>query len=263
MFTKKNSYTDPITDAKYVGDLKDGKKHGFGKLTYPDDDLIYVGTWKDNIFLKGKEIHILFSKTITREGRFEIIDDRPELFGCGQEEISRSGSDSVEKYVGEFKKGKRNGFGSVLYYLSEPILYDRGKEINQAVNGNTFYGSTYVGEWEDDEYNGYGIYTCLPNKIAKESASDRFRDDYHDDSGYFFEKSLLNFFQYSYSGQWLKGERNGKGTQIYQDGSTYNGEWMKDMKHGKGTFTSEWNDKLVGDWLKDVFLPKKEESDEV
>jgi hypothetical protein len=262
----EGTYTDPISGSIYIGGWAGGKKNGFGKLTYPGGGLTFEGWWEEDIFYRGKEVSWLGDTRIEREGYFEEIEDNMVLSGPGEEEVERASNAHVHgrwvnKYVGEFKKGEKNGYGSEISYVRNPIRYDRGKKINEAQNSLN-HGSAYVGEWKDNKRSGYGVYTLHPAKWIKEDAGDQYRSDYSSGSGIFFEKRSLIWYQVSYSGQWKNGERNGKGTQTYQDGSTYNGEWLNDMKHGEGTFISEWNDKLVGPWVEDCFLPKKEEIDQ-
>jgi hypothetical protein len=40
-----------------------------------------------------------------------------------------------------------------------------------------------------------------------------------------------------YSGEWIKGKRNGKGISHYADGTSYEGYWKNDVKDGNGIFT--------------------------
>lgn len=37
----------PVEKARYEGDYKDGLKHGFGKMKFPNGDL-YEGEWVEN-----------------------------------------------------------------------------------------------------------------------------------------------------------------------------------------------------------------------
>ena len=78
-----------------------------------------------------------------------------------------------------------------------------------------------------------------------------------------------------YNGEWnTVGEREGRGTQIWKDGSkfegywrtdrvvghgrlihhsgdTYTGEWKNEMAHGRGTYENLKGDRYVGDWHED------------
>lgn len=38
-----------------------------------------------------------------------------------------------------------------------------------------------------------------------------------------------------YEGDWLDGNKDGKGTYTYVNGNKYNGEWKEDAVNGKGT----------------------------
>ena len=260
----KGTYTDPVTGLIYDGDWAEGKKHGYGKLTYPSGNRTYEGRWENDTFKQGKIYEWTRGNETIREGEFEIIHDivdREKLFGLGEEEFEDS--NGVVKYAGEFKNGEKNGFGSALYYSRDSEIHKMNKEFP-----DTTLCSTYAGEWKDNEYSGHGIYTCLLNKRLiddtkkAEDAFGRIQGVYSACLTYFFaENRGLDMFQHSYSGQWKNGKRNGKGTQIYQDGSTYVGEWKDNMKHGKGTFTYESNDKLVGIWSDDELSDVLEEID--
>lgn len=48
---------------------------------------------------------------------------------------------------------------------------------------------------------------------------------------------------WTYTGAWVKGEREGTGTCVYPDGGTYTGEWYEDKRHGPGTYV--WPDGLT------------------
>jgi len=81
-------------------------------------------------------------------------------------------------------------------------------------------GDKYVGEWKDDKYHGYGIYTY--------TKGDKYVGEYKDN------------------------KRHGQGTYTYADGTKYVGEHKDGKYHGQGTYT--WNtapnkgDKYVGEY---------------
>jgi hypothetical protein len=37
-----------------------------------------------------------------------------------------------------------------------------------------------------------------------------------------------------YEGEWVKGNRHGKGTYTYPSGEVYSGDWYKNERHGQG-----------------------------
>ena len=76
--------------------------------------------------------------------------------------------DSGDKYVGEYKDGKKNGQGTYTYangakYVGE---YKNGKK-----NGQGTYtppnGDKYVGEFKNGYFNGQGTYTFASGTIKK------------------------------------------------------------------------------------------------
>ena len=101
-----------------------------------------------------------------------------------------------DKYVGEFKDGKRNGQGA---YTS--------------ANGNKFY----VGEWKDNKPNGQGATTIANgDKYVGE-----FKDDRRNGQGTHTFASGNK-----YVGEWKDSKRNGQGTEYASNGSITNqGIW--------------------------------------
>ena len=54
-----------------------------------------------------------------------------------------------------------------------------------------------------------------------------------------------------YYGQWKNGERNGRGLQLWKDGSQYEGYWKNDRANGKGRLIHADGDAFIGNWLND------------
>ena len=55
-----------------------------------------------------------------------------------------------------------------------------------------------------------------------------------------------------YQGQWTKlGKREGRGTQIWTDGSKYVGNWKDDMANGRGRLIHGDGDSYEGEWQND------------
>ena len=113
----------------YVGEKKDGKRHGQGKFKWSDGDK-YVGEFKD-----GKRNG---QGTYTWSGRSRYIgewkDDKKDGQGTY---IYGKGKLKGDKYVGEFRDGYRNGQGTFTWS-------DEGK---------------YEGKWKDGKFHGQGTFT--------------------------------------------------------------------------------------------------------
>ena len=52
-------------------------------------------------------------------------------------------------------------------------------------------------------------------------------------------------------GEWCDGERHGKGTFFYANGSRYEGEWVMGAKEGHGLFTFEDGSIYEGPFIND------------
>ena len=97
--------------------------------------------------------------------------------------------DGDEKYIGEFKNGKRHGQGTYTW----PD------------------GEKYVGGYRDDQKHGYGIY-IFPRPV--EIFVGGYRNNKKQGFGTYYYKNGDIFF-----GLYERGDRNGQGTDIFSDGT--------------------------------------------
>ncbi|EDO35309.1 predicted protein [Nematostella vectensis] len=97
--------------------------------------------------------------------------------------------DNGDFYVGEWRRGKRHGYGNLEKADEGMYQYDNG--------------DFYVGEWRRGKRHGYG-------NLEKADAS------YTHDNGD------------TYTGQWQAGMRHGKGELVTADGRRIEGYWRND-----------------------------------
>ena len=132
-----------------------------------------------------------------------------------------------EKYVGEWKGGKRHGHGILNFpdggkYIGEwkdGLPNGQGTEINPD-------GGKYIGEWKDGLPNGQGT------EINPDGGKyiGEFKDNKRHGHG------ILNFPDGGkYYGEWKDDLANGQGTEINPDGGKYIGEFKDGLANGQGT----------------------------
>ena len=117
-------YIEDHDNGRYEGNIKEGKREGFGKYFYSNGE-IYEGQFKNNL-KNGKGKYLFFNKDIY-EGDYKngIIHGKGKyLYVEG------------DSYEGEYKNGHRDGQGTYIYS-----------------NGNR-----YEGGWKKGKKNGFGIY---------------------------------------------------------------------------------------------------------
>jgi hypothetical protein len=120
----RKRYEKNDKEEMYVGELKDGKPHGKGKMGYKNGD-VYQGNFED-----GK------------------------INGQGKMKLSNG-----DKYHGEWKNGIKDGKGKYLF--ASGSVYD-GEWKNNNFEGRGKYlfasGAVYDGEWKNDKFEGRGKY---------------------------------------------------------------------------------------------------------
>lgn len=199
-------------------------------------------------FLKNNWQNNLNSVKLIKEsknlhGRIDTIDisfptNEPSKF----ERIKTKIYDNGDKYIGEFKDGKKTGQGTFTW-----------------ANGDK-----YIGEYLNDKMHGQGTYTWISKmkvkkfnrlkkkkKIIPRFKQNQYTGEFHDGrkSG---QGTLTLANGDKYVGAFKYGKKNGKGTYIYNDGDKYVGEYLNDEMHGQGTFywvSKEYKgDKYVGEY---------------
>ena len=162
-------------------------------------------------------------------------------------------------------KGEKNGFG---------IFLDS-------------QGNKYIGQWENDKFNGKGRLLSINgdyyegyfnmgliegdgtfySKKEKYKYIGNFKENkFHGEGKIIYEKEDIIYegefnegFKHglgkiifkdksSYEGNFEKNNYNGKGKFIFKNGKSYNGDWKNNTMDGKGTFTWGNNSKYKGDY---------------
>ena len=98
---------------KYVGEWKDGNKHGQGTYTYADGDK-YVGEFKDGKRHGQGTLYYLANNQFKGDIYIGEFKDG-KWHGQGTYTYGSKSKWAGDKYVGEFKDGKKHGQGTVTY----------------------------------------------------------------------------------------------------------------------------------------------------
>jgi uncharacterized protein (TIGR02145 family) len=132
----------------------------------------------------------------------------------GQGKISTQYTIGFESYEGEWNNGLKHGKGK---------LYMSG-EMSE---------STYTGTWNNDKMVGYGeVIADFANpedgSVEKTSYKGQFANDLKNGQGTEISG------EGTYTGNFINGDRAGKGKMVYKNGRTYEGEWANGLPNGQG-----------------------------
>lgn len=64
-------------------------------------------------------------------------------------------------------------------------------------------------------------------------------------------QGTITYAEGYYSGDLVKGNREGKGTYTWTNGDKYEGHWKNNIKHGEGTYIWITGEKYTGEWKND------------
>lgn len=190
-------------------------------------------------------------------------------------------------FVGTFKKGIEEGFGTYTsykgfkyegyfehgeYHGQGTYTYEEGdKYVGNFVHGNMsgkgiMYftdGSRYEGDFVDNHRTGKGTYYF---KDGRKYTGDFVNGECEGigtftwPSGDKYVGSFKNGYRHGkgtyywtsgnkYYGDWDKGERTGKGTFYWKDGERYEGDFVKGERTGRGTYYWNTGDRYIGDFV--------------
>lgn len=111
--------------------------------------------------------------------------------------------DSGATYKGNFKDGKREGFGICIY--------------ND--------GSIYEGYWHKNNRDGQGRYVNIDGDVY---------EGYWDKGVRHGKGKCISYNETYYDGVWKCDVREGFGTETYEDESVYKGNFQNDCRNGQG-----------------------------
>ena len=148
-------------------------------------------------------------------------------------------------YVGEFKRGKKNGRGN-LSSKDNKYNYDGGWKDDKKYGIGTLFdnGDKYTGDFIDDKYNGNGT-LCGKNGEIYEC---EFKDGKPHGLG---RVTLVNGDVYI--GNFENGKISEQVSIKYKNGESYDGYYKDEKKWGYGCYNFKNGDTYVGDFENDLF----------
>lgn len=145
---KKCRQVKKYTNGLYVGELKDNKRHGKGRMMSANGD-IRICNWKDDK-CHGQGTLMYYSGSVfTGEWK------NGKLHGQGTHTWPDGG-----KYVGNYQDNKRHGQGICTWPDGEKYVggYQHGKRHGQGTS-TLLDGTRYVGGYKDGKIYGNGVIT--------------------------------------------------------------------------------------------------------
>ena len=230
---------------KFVGNLVDGKKEGYGEQFCFSTGSTYKGEFRNNLF----------------EGQGKIINDNGYYYEGGFIAGLRHGDKCLEskagvrKYEGQFKRDKMNGKGVYEWYQGESK------------------GDIYNGEFKDDLFDGMGTYkfndgTIYIGEFNKGIKEGKGKIIYSDGSFYEGEykngnkcgKGLFQDMEGNvYEGNFYNGNQHSKGKIKFNNGEILEGFWLNGMKEGNFIFIDSKGNKFNRKYIKDKLVEEEKE----
>lgn len=198
----------------------------------------------------------------------DIKDNKPDGFGllsAGEIDLNRPDTFSQVLYVGNFSKGRFDGYGAAflgLYEKSQRTVEEStGLDSSYTATANIYLNAyvVYDGEWKKGEMNGEGnVFNSVGDPFAPIQANYWGGSNYPASihvSGIKSEQYTGDTKEYHYGRLIYDGEmkyscRQGKGTSYYDNGQEqYDGQWKGNKYNGSGKLYDE-NGVLVysGKW---------------
>ncbi|CAF1560130.1 unnamed protein product [Adineta ricciae] len=107
----------------------------------------------------------------------------------------------------------------------------------------------YVGQWENDQMNGYGTLYFSETR-------------YYEGEFYRNQRCGWGRMHYDngdvYEGDWFNNQRHGSGRLLTIRGDCYNGHWFEDKKHGYGQYYFKKQNRMCTGLWSDDFCKSSE-----
>jgi hypothetical protein len=200
---------------KYIGELKDGKRHGFG-VCYNNNGDKYTGYWRDDkreglgkmTFANGKIFSGEF-KDNHPSGFVEYINSQGMVHWGYMEHLKYISGEAI------IIRNRKCLFEGVMSYVENKLC---GIGTYKYSNGNKYEGETC-----DYLENGWGIYYRNDNYIFMGENKERVLNGYSE---------IYSPDQSKYFGYHKDGQREGLGINISPEGIYSIGKYKEDTKDG-------------------------------
>lgn len=164
-----------------------------------------------------------------------------------------------DKYSGEFKDGKKNGFGTYVYHKTQDVYI--GEFFNNKKNRHGKYtwenGDVYIGQYSNGVRDGRGEYICDGgnNAVFGEERNSgksgyRYIGEFRENMKHGFGKQYLisntQNREREYIGRFSRDKRHGVGTLVFDNKTCWLGRFENGLPAGPGEFTYTNGSKHVG-----------------
>lgn len=202
--TKSVCFNNSISS--YVGEIKDGKRHGKGMLWF-NDGRCYVGKFEnDEAHGNGTMYHKSGNRYVSKWNH-GVVDGRGVWYYT-------NGTKRLAKY----ENGKQIYLGEVID-ANEDFAEDKDAAKNKASSSKTNKPTANKTQT-----------TSLAKPVSQSSEKKSKKNKYDIVEGV----ATFEYPEGKYEGKRYYGKRGGFGTMYYHDGSYYVGGWEKDKMHGEG-----------------------------
>ncbi|CAK6978754.1 radial spoke head 10 homolog B [Scomber scombrus] len=260
-----------LTVQRFEGETCDGQLHGEGVACY-EGDHVYKGkfsmglmdgsgvfTWAGGLKYEGEFV----CNMPLGQGTYTWPDSssyKGEVYngvrhGSGTYTCAKNGM----SYRGQWHQSKRHGKGAV-YYNQDKTSWYKGDWVknNREGWGVRYYpsGNIYSGEWKNNVRNGEGTMRWL--KLGQRYDGQWQDGVQHGRGTQTWILRRMDGSQYcqsnQYTGDFVRGQRHGRGSFSYAGGAIYEGEWKNDKKHGQGKFTFKDGRVFDGEFVDDQMM---------
>jgi hypothetical protein len=157
---------------------------------------------------------------------------------------------------GHWKNGKMIGYGKQYFGYNSKFAGDYyvGEFDNNLYNGyGAYYGKRinfiHVGYWKDSKPNGYGVVRFGEHSIAPNGYyKGWWKDGLHNGYGVIYTGTKGLNPNIRYCGNWLNGFVEGIGVYYWSDGSRYEGHFSNDLFDGTARFIFSDGLTIVSTW---------------
>ncbi len=231
---------------EYDGEWEDGWKSGEGIEYYPNGTQKFVGAWKRGRY-NSKGVYTFENGDVIkgewRDGLLEGYAELTKRNGCVYTRFYKHDEILMEKLISGTPPPP-HGSSKTLKFANG--VYKGELDFNGNMHGKGVFtytnGDRYEGGYKEGAKHGTGVFTYADGR----SYEGGFEDDMRCGKGIFHYASGD-----VYDGEWKDNIKNGTGTYHYNNGDRYEGSYSDSLRHGHGVYFYRNGDVFEGEWQGD------------